>query len=383
MEARERNILKLILSQEAAKKKTVYVDDTTAGITDAVFFMRSLPFSQYEDKEAAVNERFDAIIDSNLAKNNLFDKRFADEMLYEKKKYIEVIGREFDFLKGKKVILEDDLPDDDNSILVFAKSKPKGEYALSTVLRRCKMEDVRPPCDKIAYAKRRESIWVWASNKDGLSIGSVDSMAVDLTEDIPYPALSQDYEPKNGDRLELCILTKGQAARFRQIFTHRFSGGGAGKGVGLLINGAIAGVLGYDTSYTDYFSAMGENELFLRYCIAVSVKDRSVKIGRLLSALSLWDRCVGATLSDYDRMRFDTVVTASISPYPENKVMRRTMRLKSRKYDGKTGMYDLLYEAPVTHQRDIGEIFDEWMGAMKRSNDNRRKQDADSKRFGK
>lgn len=127
---------------------------------------------------------------------------------------------------------------------------------------------------------------------------------------------------------------------------------------------------------------MGENELFLRYCIAVSVKDRSVKIGRLLSALSLWDRCVGATLSDYDRMRFDTVVTASISPYPENKVMRRTMRLKSRKYDGKTGMYDLLYEAPVTHQRDIGEIFDEWMGAMKRSNDNRRKQDADSKRFG-
>ena len=383
MEARERSILKLILSQEAAKGKTVYVDDTTAGIADAVFFMRSMPFSQYEDKEAAVNERFDAIVGSHLAKNTIYDKRFADEMVYEKEKYIELIGREFDFLKGKKVVLEDDLPDDDNSILVFAKGKPKGEYARSTVLRRCKMSDVRPPCDKIAHAKRRESVWVWASNKEGLSLGSVDSKPADLTEDLPYPALSQDYAPNPGDRLELCVLTKGQIARFRQIFTHRFSGAASGRGVGLLINGEIAGVIGYDTAYTDYFSAIGENELFLQYCIAVSVKDKNVKIGRLLSVLSLWDKCVGATLSDYDRTRFDTVVTASISPYPENKVMRRTMRLKSRKYDDKTGMYDLLYEAPITHQRDIMEIFEEWLGAMKRSNDNRRKQDAGSKRFGK
>lgn len=374
MEARERNILKQILSQETAKGKTVYVDDIAAGIEDAVFFVRQFPFSQYEDKEAAVNERFDSIISAYLGKGDLFSKRFADAMLYEKDRYLEMIGKEFDFLKGKKVVLESDLPDDDDSILVFSKIKPQGEYTASTVLRRGKIGETGLPY--IVHARRNDGVWVWASNKESLALNSITGKPIDSTEDLPYPVISMEYEPSKGDRLELCALTSGQVARFRQLFTHRFSGGGSGEGVGLLINGSLAGVIGYDTSYTDYFSAIGENELYIKYCIAVSVKDRDVKIGRLLSALSLWDKCAGATLSDYDKTRFEKVVTASISPYPENKVMRRTMRLKSRRYDAKTGMYNLQYEAEITHQRGIEEIFKEWLGALSRSSEQK---DANSK----
>ena len=366
-----------MLSLEAAKRKTVYVDDTTAGIPNAVFFMRSLPFSQYEDKEKAVAERFDAIVKSYLTYGDLWHKRFADEMQYERDKYLEIIGKEFDFLKDKKIVLESDLPDDDNSILVFAKSKPTADYGRSIVLRRAKLNDTKLPY--IVYARRGDSVYAWSSNKEDLSLGEVGGKALNNSEDLPYPVLSADYEPSEDDELSLCVLNAKQVARFRQLFTHKFSGSGASKGVALLINGCIAGIMGYESVFGDLFGALEENELMLQFCIAVTIKDKNAKIGRLLSMVSLWNKCLGVVLSDYDRERYTRVVTASVSPYPENKVMRRTMTLKSKRYDAKSGMYTLLYGADVTHQRDLKEIFKEWLGAMKRSNDNRRKQDANSK----
>lgn len=363
---------KEILRLGNAKGKAIYVDDASMAAQGAFLFLPKPYFSQMEDKEKAVSDKFDEIVAQYEMKDDPFHKRFADEMIYNEKKHKESIGEQFDKMKGMKLAYE--IPDEEGTIAVFSKTKP-ASFANATVFYKEKIKDGKPFYKNVIYSQRDG--YSWECNRECESLGQkvTSEIEKDDTADLPYPILSLDYEPARSDKLSLCELTKEQTQRFRQLKTHKFVGNLPSKSVGVLINGQIAGVIGYNQVFTTFYGAFEEDELFLQFSIACTPFDRNVRMGKLIDRISLWEKCAKLMLNDYDKTKFKRIVSTSITPYPECKHARRLMELRNKTYDAKTGMYKLVYGCEMTHEKTLKQVFNEWMDELEHARKQKEKQE--------
>lgn len=348
-----------ILNSDSLRNKTVYIDDVNSGIKDAVFFISQVPFDMSVSQEEAVNKKFESIIDRYKSKSNEFNQRFVDEYTYNRDKYLERLNDQYNAFKN--VNYTTTLNDDCNSVIIFLnKNQEAKKMRNATVLMREELGSTVLPYKLFAVRDK----YVWTSNKN-LDIKDL-MLVLDLdknmdTEDLPYQTLDVNYYPQATDELRLCILNPKQTARFRQLKTHRFVGTSSSSSVGVLINNQLAGVIGYNQCFTTFYGSFDEDELFLQFSIACTPLNKKVRMGKLIDKISLWDKTAKIMLNDYEKIKYTKIVSTSITPYPECKHARRLMKLKSKKFDEKTGMYNLVYGCEMTHQKDLKEIFFDWI----------------------
>lgn len=341
------------------ESKIIYTDDVSiaSNVPNKVFFLLEKEVFDMElSKEEAVKKRFIETVKKYQEKGNKFSQRFVDEYIYNEKKYKEEFAKEYD--KIKAIGWTTELIDNENVIIILNKPK-KVNINKSIVFMK---EDLEKPIQEYRYLAYRDK-YCWTCNKN-IMIDKKRVMCEDIsveTEELPYPILDLNYYPKKTDKLEFCFLTPKQTARFRKLKTHRFVGSAQGKSIGILINKCIAGVIGYNQVFTTFYGSYEEYELFLQFSIACTPFNRKVRMNKLINKIALWKKTAHLMLNDYEKEKYTHIVSTAITPYPECKHSRRLMKLKNRRFDEKTKMYNLVYECKMTEQKDLQEIFDDWM----------------------
>lgn len=360
MEKKDITFFKRLISENHLEGKTIYTDDLNIGLPNSVIFFYDVPFDFSLPKEEAVEKKFNEIVEKYKSKDNRFADRFVEEYLYNKEKYIQKLSQDYDSLKNKKIVTS--LPDEDDAIIILVNPK-KQVFTKAIVFMKENIKKTASTFQEFKLLAFRGR-YCWTCNKP-LNIDKKMVLCEDKTiesEDLPYPMLDLNYYPNpEKDILELCILNPKQTARFRKLKTHKFVGSSDGKSVALLINKQIAGVIGYNQVFTTFYGSFDENELFLQFSIACTPFDRRVRMGKLVDKVALWDKTAMLMLNDYEKEKYTHIVSTSITQYPECKHARRLMKLKSRKFDEKTQMYNLVYGCEMTHQKDLKEIYLDWM----------------------
>lgn len=350
--------LKKLISLNRFEK--IYSDDLSMRLLGNVsFYFSEMPFDFTLSREQAVDKKYNDLIKFYQDKNNNFAQRYVDEYVFNEKFYKEKFAEQYDRLS--KEILVNELPDEEGVLIILANPKKKRFLHSSVIMKEeIKKTDETYQQEKILAIRGR---YAWTCNKL-LTLNEKMVLSEDMTpetEDLPFPVLDLGYYPSHDDVLELCILNPKQTARFRKLKTHKFVGTSDAKSVALLINKQIAGVIGYNQVFTTFYGSFEENELFLQFSIACTPFDRRVRMGKLVDKVALWEKTAKLMLNDYEKEKYDSIVSTSITPYPECKHARRLMKLKSRKFDEKTKMYNLVYGCEMTKQKDLKEIFEDWI----------------------
>lgn len=93
----------------------------------------------------------------------------------------------------------------------------------------------------------------------------------------------------------------------------------------------------------------------------MKVPHREYRLGRLMYMLAQNRKLCESIVSDFDKVRLDSVRTAMLTKYPENKEVRGLMKLVERKTDKVNG-YKLTYEGPIVDGRSESDTLKEWIG---------------------
>lgn len=354
---KEISLLKKIIDEnDVLKGRTIYTDDVGIGLPQCIFWFKELPFDMSIEKQASIEKKLDGYIELYRSRNGEYVNRLRREYEANREKYLEQFGKQYDDFVKMKYTTE--LPDRDDVLIILKNANKKLTFSKSVCFMRESLKD--EPIQEHKILATRGS-YVWTSNYPVKCESVVIPINPEDSEGLPYPMLDLNYYPSKNDRISFCVLTGEQASRFRKLKTHKFVSKNKQSGIGVLINGQLAGAFGYNQSFSTFMGAYKPNELFLQYAIACTPFNRKVRLGKLIDMISLWDVTAKYLLNDYEKERYDRIVSTSITPYPECKHARRLMELQRRTYDEKSGMYKLVYGCEMTHWKNIKQIFDEWM----------------------
>ncbi len=170
--------------------------------------------------------------------------------------------------------------------------------------------------------------------------------------------LPHDHELTPESRVEVVSLPSRQVRYYKGLWLHRISPKDAGWDFGVLIDGHLAGIAGYDAGMMDYRpQEQWEDALTLFY--AVGVPGRSERLTRLIIAMALLRETVDLIVPPWQACRARQVMTVNLTKYPEAKQNRGLLKLVDRQTSKDHG-FKLIYAADLRDQT-AQEAYDKWL----------------------
>lgn len=178
---------------------------------------------------------------------------------------------------------------------------------------------------------------------------------------IPVPLLPQDHMITDESPLEVvpCPSKDAQSA-YLQVMRHRLTTAPSPLCALVLIDGMVAGIIGYDIPIPYHYSPETPSFAVLRQ--AFGSPHDSYRLTRLATMLSLQKTTLQMFANPKNRMRLDSTTglrTVEYTRYPEAKGLRGLMKLVGRKRS--KGVYNLTYYSPWHQPRKKQEILADWL----------------------
>jgi hypothetical protein len=169
-----------------------------------------------------------------------------------------------------------------------------------------------------------------------------------VLESADYPTMPPDAEITSQSRIDLLPVKATVADWYRGLWMHRLNASPGSYNVLVLVDGQVAGVLGYsiDSMSRPYHSDVWSADyVLLRF--AFGAPHHSFRTTRLITALALQRKTAQLVLAGTAGVWLeasDGLMTAEMTRHPEIKGLRGLMKLQSRTKhpDG----YKLMYVAP-------------------------------------
>ncbi len=235
-------------------------------------------------------------------------------------------------------------------VLCYEQSRP-GETACAPVFGRAANRD---GLNAYLTANREEEVKSLANGGGVLWAEGNDLQPLD------YPILPQEHPITADSTLNLFVVPSKNATYYRKLLTHGFVGSRCSCNLVLLIDGYVAGVLGYDVAALTIgaFGGQQEDALFIMYAMTVPRSD--LRLVRLLKMLALNKCYYRLAVNDLILEKVKIIKTVVMTRKPEAKGMRGIMKLVGKNPDRKTGGYRLTYVAPA-QDRTPTEILKAWL----------------------
>lgn len=230
---------------------------------------------------------------------------------------------------------------DAKALVLCYQEKPAGEYIGDAVYARAA---TRKGMNAYLCANRGEEAETLAHGK---KIKRPNESAL---QPLPCSIMPTDYKVTEKSDLKIIKIKAAEAQYYRKLWTHNFVGSSATFNFAVLIDGLVAGVFG--------ISKMTAVSLFIWYVMKVPHKE--LRLGRLMYMLAQNRSLTDTITNDFEKERVQTVRTAMLTKYPENKEVRGIMKMVDRKKDPEHG-FKLTYEAPIIDGRSIDTTLIEWL----------------------
>ncbi|MBQ9041432.1 MAG: hypothetical protein IJ111_01290 [Eggerthellaceae bacterium] len=182
-----------------------------------------------------------------------------------------------------------------------------------------------------------------------------------------YPLMPYGHAVTKASSIEVVKVSPENVRYYRKLLTHNFTPSQAGSGYGLVIDGYLAGIFGYNRIATDL--GKGQEAAYIGFGMCTRA---SCRINRLLYAVACQKRSIRMEFDDLKLSAIRVVRTAMITKYPESKEMRGLMKLTAKEEDGRMG-WKLSYECAMqdkTYAQCLHEFVDKeekWLKARNKS----------------
>lgn len=222
--------------------------------------------------------------------------------------------------------------------------------------------------DGTVYARallRAKNMTAWSNRPDEVErlIGRA-AVPLSFVEPQPanYPVFAPDGEVKPDSRIDVVPLTRSEAKWYKELWIHRISPKKARSDWGVLIDGKLAGIAGYDADpilAIRLKNTTGEYGDALLYTYGTACPHNSLRLTRLVTMLALCRCTVDQFLSPWLAIQARRLLTAEFTDKHEAKGSRGLMELISR-VPVPTGGHKLLYMAEFV-ERTYTETLAEWL----------------------
>lgn len=225
-----------------------------------------------------------------------------------------------------------------------------------------KGESTGDPLSAFDMARGR-AMYVWSNRPDEvrarIEAPHVGSRGFGDSKKPPYPIIGYDHEVTEDSTFGVAELGSAEARYLRDLWAHRIDPSGGSANIAVIVDGRIAGILGYMTTfqYTGSVSRGVANIAFIQG--AMGAPHKQMRFGRLATMLGCNRQTIHLALKSWFATRVDLVQTVCTSKHPEVKVNRGIMKLIQRRIDKQHG-YRLNYEA-VVREETIEETAAEWL----------------------
>lgn len=175
---------------------------------------------------------------------------------------------------------------------------------------------------------------------------------------LKYDYLGESDEITENSKVEVVSISSQNAAYYRLLLTHNFTGGASGgANYAVLIDGKLSGVFGFN----DMLLALGKDVdgefgQWLTYSMCIPYKK--LRTLRLNTMLAMSRGVYMRNLGDLERTKATVMFTTMICKYPESKQMRGLMKMYKKEGSGSEG-YRLSYKCGLTDDT-IEEVFRKW-----------------------
>lgn len=177
---------------------------------------------------------------------------------------------------------------------------------------------------------------------------------------LKYDYLSDNDEITEKSKVEVVSITSQNAAYYRLLLTHNFTGGASGGSANyaVLIDGKLSGVFGFNNMLLSLGKDVeGEFGQWLTYSMCIPYKKyRTLRLNTMLAMA----KCIYMrNLGDFEKAKAKVMFTTMISKYPESKQMRGLMKMYRKEDVGAEG-FRLSYKCDLTDDT-IEEVFQKWL----------------------
>jgi hypothetical protein len=233
----------------------------------------------------------------------------------------------------------------------------------------CLQED--PPGksqETCVYARsvgRDRCLYFWTNKPDVLQelMGKLAVPRRDLLgAPVKLPVISPTDPITQDAELKFVVLSAAQTAHYKDLWIHKIDAKPASVNLGLLINGKLAGIMGYgqSASQTLCFASHGNAKypygLLLTYATGA---PHPTRLTRLLTMLAM-NRCmVDAFIAPWFAVQVKQLLTVEFTNRSESKQNRGIMKLAERVPDKKYGQ-KLVYVADVV-ERSLTDTLRLWL----------------------
>lgn len=235
-----------------------------------------------------------------------------------------------------------DMVKDAKALVLCYQEKPAGEYIGDAIFAR---SSTRKGLNAYLCANRGEEAEELARGK------KIKRPSEGALEPLPCDILPIDHVITENSEIQVLKVKAANAQYYRKLWTYNFVGSSATFNFAVIIDKMVAGVFG--------ISKTAPESLFIWY--VMKVPHREYRLGRLMYMLAQNRKLCESIVSDFDKVRLDSVRTAMLTKYPENKEVRGLMKLVERKTDKVNG-YKLTYEGPIVDGRSESDTLKEWIG---------------------
>ena len=176
--------------------------------------------------------------------------------------------------------------------------------------------------------------------------------------------LPYEHEITEDSVAEVWAIGRHEAAYFRALWTHNFTGVRSESNFAVAIDGGVVGVFSYSKDWISQQGSFGHTENALLVMNSISRPDKKWRLGRLLVILSKLKDVAEFACDPHELAQIDVIKTAMMTPHPESKQMRGLMKLQKRVKHPIHG-FSLTYTSEMKEQT-CQEAFREWLVAEKK-----------------
>lgn len=193
----------------------------------------------------------------------------------------------------------------------------------------------------------------WLNGKTAVPRSLSDNERLEGVKILPH-----DHRLTSKSEVGIVALQSKQVRYYKDLWLHRISPKDAGWDFGVLVDGHLAGVAGYDAGMMDYRpQVMWEDALTLFY--AVGAPGRAERLTRLVMMVALLRETIEQVVPPWQACRARRVMTVNLTQYPEAKQNRGILKLADRQRDKVHG-FKLIYAADLVDQT-AQEAYRKWL----------------------
>ena len=157
------------------------------------------------------------------------------------------------------------------------------------------------------------------------------------------PIIRPDHDIGPQSKVSVMAVGAGEATYYRDLWMHKLDYRSAGYYVAVVIDGHVAGMIGYDAApiYRPYAGAADDVRGALLLTFAVGAPHQH-RLTRLTTMVALLSETLRNVLRPDLAVLVDRLITVELTKHPEAKGLRGLMKLQNRRADPKYG-WRLIY----------------------------------------